>query len=209
MANNIWWDQDKIDEIRTGTGDKTYPGTPYWVEPAGINKPYPSGHVGHTDGKSPGCSIHSIPCVDREPVIGDYIIFTDDCDSIYKGYITSIEKITDGFSDKKLYYNPNPGKYSKDSGFAYLGSHNHTWYTIDPKFVEAMQWDVVDAEFEEKSVSTFLGADKLTKNRVVKSTDPRCPKCGGALGSWQLAPWCKKCNMIQPEINGIFINRAY
>ena len=153
---NIWWDNEQIKSLKI---DKSYglisiqKNVLGGIIPAGEENP---GKIQLILGGS--IPLSGVPYIQREPIVGDYVIFTNSSstNSAYHGFITKvISKDRESLSGK-LTFSPTTERMVTEIKTNRIQNNEIRFYTIDPEFVKAIGWgNLLPTKIEEKFTPLF------------------------------------------------------
>ena len=152
---NIWWDNEQIKSLKNKASYgfiKNHNNVLGGIIPAGEENP------GKIRLISDSISLYAVPYIERDPWIGDYVIFTNSSstNSAYHGFITKvISKDRESLSGK-LTFSPTTERMVTEIKTNRIQNNEIRFYTIDPEFVKAIGWgNLLPTKIEEKFTPLF------------------------------------------------------
>ena len=145
---NIWWDNEQIKALKK---HDSYG----WIKKhnSALGGIIPAGATIESSGKiqpiNPdtnnyveGISFYAVPYIQREPEVGDYVIFTNSSEVVasHHGFITKVISKSDESPFRRWILSPTHNPMLAEIKTNRIQNNEIRFYTIDPEFVRVIGW---------------------------------------------------------------------
>ena len=144
---NIWWDNEQIKSLKNKASYgfiKNHNNVLGGIIPAGSRLGVTKENPGEIQLSAPlaNISLYAVPYIEREPEVGDYVIFTnsDLTSSAYHGFVTKVISKNEENHSKKCTLSPTSIPMLTEVKTNRIQNHEIRFYTIDPEFVRVIGW---------------------------------------------------------------------